>query len=113
MPTGASAALLMDGWLETGVCGRTSYQGHSVQEYLSEQLGGRCAICGIDGKWNGVALALALAVDHVNGDATHDRRENLWLICPNCDSQLPTFKARNRGMRRHYRRQRYANEQSY
>ena len=82
-----------------------------MREYLSEQQDGRCAICGIDDTWNGVALALI--VDHVNGDATNDRRENLRLICPNCDSQLPTFKARNRGRGRHYRRQRYANEQSY
>ena len=82
-----------------------------MREYLSEQQGGRCAICGIDDKWHGVTLALI--VDHVNGDATDDRRENLRLICPNCDSQLPTFKARNRGRGRHYRRQRYANEQSY
>jgi 5-methylcytosine-specific restriction endonuclease McrA len=103
--------VLLDAWLETGVCGRTSYQGHYVREYLSEQQGGRCAICGIDDTWNGVTLALI--VDHVNGDATNDRRENLRLICPNCDSQLPTFKARNRGRGRYYRRQRYANEQSY
>ena len=82
-----------------------------MREYLSEQQDGRCAICGIDDMWNGVTLALI--VDHVNGDATNDRRENLRLICPNCDSQLPTFKARNRGRGRHYRRQRYANEQSY
>lgn len=75
-----------------------SYQGHYVREYLSEQQGGRCAICGIDDKWNGVTPALALTVDHVNGDATNDRREK--------------FKARNRGRGRYYRRQRYANEQS-
>jgi hypothetical protein len=101
----------MNAWLETGVCGRTSYQGHYVREYLSEQQGGRCAICGIDDEWNGVTLALI--VDHVDGDATNDRRENLRLICPSRDSQLPTFKARNRGRGRYYRRQRYADGQSY
>ncbi|WIM86214.1 hypothetical protein PT015_14985 [Candidatus Mycobacterium wuenschmannii] len=62
--------LLLQAWLDSGVCGRMSYQGHN-------------------------------------------RRENLRLICPNCDSQLPTYKARNRGSGRHYRRQRYANGQSY
>lgn len=34
-------------------------------------------------------------------------------ICPNCDSQLPTFKARNRGKGRAWRRQRYADGKSY
>ncbi|OBH62743.1 HNH endonuclease [Mycobacterium colombiense] len=103
--------LLLEAWLDTGVCGRMSYQGHYVRGYLYEQQGGCCAICGIEDKWNGVSLALI--VDHIDGDASNDRRENLRLICPNCDSQLPTFKARNRGSGRYYRRRRYADGQSY
>jgi 5-methylcytosine-specific restriction endonuclease McrA len=103
--------LLLQAWLDTGVCGRLSYQGHYVRDYLFEQQRGCCAICGSEDKWNGVVLALI--VDHVNGDPSNNRRENLRLTCPNCDSQLPTFKARNRGSGRYYRRQRYAYGQSY
>ena len=101
----------MEAWLETGVCGGMSHQGHYVREYLHEQQGGCCAICDIEDKWNGVPMALVL--DHVDGDATNNSRENLRLVCPNCDSQLPTFKARNRGSGRYYRRQRYADGRSY
>lgn len=52
-------------------------------------------------------------LDHIEGDSTNNRRENLRLVCPNCDSQLPTFKARNRGNGRAWRRQRYADGKSY
>ncbi|BBY81802.1 hypothetical protein MPUL_29600 [Mycolicibacterium pulveris] len=58
-----------------------------------------------------VGLPLTLVLDH--GDPTNNRRENLRLVCPDCDSQLPTYKSRNRGKGRHFRRQRYANGQSY
>ena len=43
-----------------------------------------------------LGLPLALVLDHVDGDPTNNRRENLRLVCPNCDSQLPTYKSRNR-----------------
>ena len=59
------------------------------------------------------ALPLTLIMDHIYGNATNNRRENLRLVCPNCDSQLPTYKSRNRGNGRHYRRERYANGQSF
>lgn len=95
-------------WLETGVCGRMSYQGHFVREYLNEQ---QVGCCGIDAKWNG--MTLAFIIDHIDGDPTNDRRENLRLICPNCDSQLPTDKAKNRGSGRFHRRRRYADGLSY
>ncbi|MGV0699862.1 HNH endonuclease [Mycolicibacter sinensis] len=103
--------LLLAAWLVTGICGRTSYLGNYVRDHLEEQQHGCCAICGIERKWNG--MTLTLIVDHINGDASENRRENLRLICPNCDSQLPTYKARNRGRGRYYRRQRYAAGRSY
>jgi hypothetical protein len=87
------------------------HQGHYIRLYLADAQSGCCAICGAASTWAGLPLALVL--DHVDGDPTNNRRENLRLICPNCDSQLPTYKSRNRGNGRHYRRQRYADGQSY
>jgi hypothetical protein len=53
----------------------------------------KCAICGLGPIWN--AAPLVLRMDHINGVRTDNRLENLRLVCPNCDSQLPTFAGRN------------------
>jgi 5-methylcytosine-specific restriction endonuclease McrA len=55
---------------------------------------GKCQRCGID-KWLGEPLILQ--VDHADGNAQNDARENLRGLCPNCHSQTPTFCGKNRG----------------
>lgn len=54
----------------------------------------KCAICAMDPFWNGKSLTLRL--DHINGDPSDNSLINLRFVCPNCDSQLPTFAGRNR-----------------
>lgn len=66
-------------------------------DFIKEQ-DGKCAICGIPQSWNDKHLIFIL--DHIDGDATNNARENLRCICPNCDSQLDTFKSKNRGSTR-------------
>lgn len=98
-------------WLESGEAYLDSAQGHYVRLHLMREQGGTCAVCTRPAVWNGKPLGLV--IDHVDGDAENNRRENLRLVCPNCDSQLPTFKSRNLGRGRHSRRQRYAEGRSY
>ena len=53
--------------------------------------------------WNGKEINFVL--DHIDGDASNSSRENVRLICPNCDSQLPTFKSRNKNSARNKRKE--------
>jgi hypothetical protein len=57
----------------------------------------RCERCGI-AAWQGQPAPLQL--DHVNGDRTDNRRENLRILCANCHALTDTWCARNRGRRR-------------
>jgi hypothetical protein len=63
----------------------------------------RCYECGLT-EWRGHPITLRL--DHVNGDNRDHRAENLRLLCPNCDSQMPTYCGRNKGQWSRRRRQR-------
>lgn len=52
----------------------------------------KCSSCEID-MWQGKEISLQL--DHINGDNSDHRKENLRLLCPNCHSQTDTWCGRN------------------
>jgi len=57
-----------------------------------------CSICGQQSNWNGKNLIMIL--DHINGKNTDNRKENIRLVCPNCNTQLSTFCGRkNKGLK--------------
>lgn len=78
------------------------------QDIISEQ-NGVCAICGMLPEWNGKPLVFIL--DHIDGHASNNKRDNLRCICPNCDSQLDTYKSKNKcGERSYYRYHKFDEE---
>jgi Zn finger protein HypA/HybF involved in hydrogenase expression len=62
---------------------------------------GKCSECGI-ADWKNAPIVLEL--DHIDGNHKNNDLENLRLLCPNCHSQTPTYRAKNKGNGREYRR---------
>ena len=92
----------LDRWLSTGIPNNFTGGGRGntipclyVRRYIIEEQKHYCAICGDPDIWKGSPLRFVL--DHTDGDSTNNRRENLRLICPNCNSQTSTFSGHNRG----------------
>jgi hypothetical protein len=57
-----------------------------------------CGICDSPPAWRGKPMPLVL--DHINGTNNDNRLENLRFVCSNCDSQLETYKSRNKKLKR-------------
>lgn len=74
------------------------------RRWLLETRPNRCSMC-MTTEWLGNPIPLVM--DHVDGESTNWALGNLRLICCNCDATLPTFKNRNKGKGRGYRRERY------
>lgn len=70
---------------------------HSVKRRILEDclIDYVCACCSVGAVWNNKPLVLIL--DHINGVNNDNRLENLRFVCSNCDSQLDTYKSRNKG----------------
>jgi hypothetical protein len=73
-----------------------SYQTFKLKKRLIEEgiKKNQCEICKNGPMWMNKPLNCEL--DHIDGNDSNHRLENLRMICPNCHSQTPTFRSKNR-----------------
>lgn len=74
----------------------------AAKKYLRDVRGEKCEICGIT-EWMGQIVPLVM--DHIDGNAENNLFTNLRLVCGNCDMQLPTYKSKNKGNGRLWRKE--------
>lgn len=72
------------------------YVSNHIRRYLFEKYDSKCSRCGWD-KPNPYINSVILEVEHLDGDASNHDENNLDLICPNCHSLTPTYRALNAG----------------
>jgi len=68
--------------------------------------GFKCMDCGWD-KVNPLSNKCPVELEHIDGNSQNNLPDNLKLLCPNCHSLTPTYKALNVGKGRYSRMKRY------
>lgn len=61
---------------------------------LIKERGHLCEICK-NTTW--MSRLILIEIDHIDGNITNNKKENLRLICPNCHAQTDTYKGKNIG----------------
>lgn len=66
------------------------------KQYLLEEADNKCTQCGW-GEVNAYSGKTTLTIDHIDGDAQNNVKDNLVVLCYNCHTLTPTFNQLNRG----------------
>lgn len=83
---------------ESGLKGKYGISNH-LKRYIFEKYDFKCAICSWS-KENKFTGSIPLEVEHIDGNYSNNKEENLILLCPNCHSLTATYKGANKGMGR-------------
>lgn len=63
----------------------------AVKRYLIRTRGNRCETCGLT-EW--LDKPITLETEHIDGNKTNNKEDNLLLLCPNCHSYTLTWRRR-------------------
>lgn len=65
----------------------------ALRKFVIHKRGTKCESCTLE-EWLG--FPISLEIHHIDGDSSNNAGTNLQLLCPNCHSLTPTFRAKNR-----------------
>jgi hypothetical protein len=74
------------------------YTPKAFKDFFLKEQDNKCAICGNPPVW--MEKKLMFVIDHIDGDCSNNKRQNIRFICPNCDSQTNTFKSKTKNSKR-------------
>lgn len=97
----------MEDRIHNGVASTRTLKIFLIKKYGDKCM--KCEWCEINPSTNKVPIEL----EHKDGNSDNNVLENLELLCPNCHSLTPTYKALNKGNGRHKRRERYKEGKSF
>lgn len=89
---------IIEKWKSGKISGTISRQRlkDPIRKYILDKAGNKCSKCG----WceiNPKTGNTPIEIDHIDGDVDNNKEENLRVLCPNCHSLTPTYKALNIG----------------
>ena len=87
--------------LEDGMRGK-SWTSNHIRRYLLEKYNYKCSKCSWS-RINSTTQKSPLELDHIDGNYKNNEEKNLTILCPNCHSLTPTYRALNIGNGREYR----------
>ena len=81
--------------LKVGYVSKTKKLANAVRKYMLLKHNNSCQECGWN-KLHPIDNKPLVEIDHIDGDASNCQESNLRVLCPNCHSMTPTFRARNK-----------------
>lgn len=67
-----------------------------IKKYLFKKYDYKCSVCDW-GERNPYTGNFVLEVEHIDGDCTNNKEDNLTILCPNHHALTKTYKGMNRG----------------
>lgn len=71
----------------------------TVRRYILKKYNNKCHKCGWN-EVNPITNKIPVQINHIDGNYRNNREENLELLCPNCHSLTPNYRALNNGQGR-------------